>query len=73
MYKKTNYLITSNRNQVENISIFLSSQPIARTSHPKLLGVFVYDKLNFDKLCSKVSQSIEVMKEFTHQVPVDVL
>ena len=70
-------MIISNRNQIENINISLSGQPIARTSNHKFLGVFIDDKLKFDihinKLCSKVSQSIGIMRRISHLVPLNVL
>ena len=53
--QKTNYMIISNRHQIENIKFSLSGPPIARTSRHKFLGVFIDDKLKFDthinKLC----------------------
>ena len=52
----------SNRNQVESRHISMSGQFIAKASNHKFLGVFIDDKLKFDKniceSCSKVSQSI---------------
>ena len=67
----------TNRNQIENTNISLSCQPIARTSHHKFLCVFIDDELKFEKhinkLCSKVSQSIDVMKRISHLVPADLL
>ena len=75
--QKTNYMITSNRNQIQNTNISLSGQPIAETSNHKFLGVFIDDKLKFDmhinKLCSEVSQSIGMMRRISHLVPVKVL
>ena len=75
--RKTVYMIISNRNQIEHMNISLSDQPIARTSNLKLLRVFIDDKLIFathiDKLCSKVSQLIGVMRHISYLVPKDVL
>ena len=76
MYKKTNDIIISNRNQTENKNNSLSGQPTARTSHHNCLGVFIDDKMKFDKhiskLCSKVSQLIEVMRFISNPVLVNV-
>ena len=75
--QKTNWIKTSKRNQIENKCISLSGQSIARTSNHKLLGVFIDEKLNFNKhiskLYTKVSQSIRIMKRISHLVPVNVL
>ena len=69
MLKKTNCMMISNRNQIKNKNIPLSGQPIARTPHDKFLDVFIGDKLEFDthidKLCSKVSKSIGVMRRIS--------
>ena len=43
--EKTIYMSISNRNQVENINISLSGQPIAKASNHKFLVVFVGNKL----------------------------
>ena len=62
---------------MENIKISLRDQPIARTYNHKFLGVFINDKLKFDihihKFCSKVSQSIGIMRRISHLVPLNVL
>ena len=59
------------------MNISLSGPPIARTSHHKLLGIFIDDKLKFDmltkKLCLKVSQSIGVMRRISYLVPTEVI
>ena len=58
--RKTNFMIISNKNHIENKNISLTGQPEAKTSDHKFLGVFNYDKLKFNKhiseLCSKVFQ-----------------
>ena len=68
--QKTNYMIISSRKHIENINISLSGQPIAQSSHHKLLGIFIDDKLKFDKhlsqICSKMSQSVGVMRHISH-------
>ena len=68
-------MIISNRNQIENINISLSGQPVARTFNHKFLGVFIDDELKFDihinKLCSKVFQGIGVVSRISHLVPVN--
>ena len=46
--QKTNYMIISNRNQIEIMNITLNGQPIVRTSHHKFQGVFIDDKLEYD-------------------------
>ena len=70
--KETNFMIISNGNQIENMNISLSGQPIAQTSHRT--GCLHCNKLKFDtyinKLCSMVSQSIEVMRRISYLVPM---
>ena len=70
-------MIKSNKSQIENINISKSGQPIDRTSNHKFLGVFIDDKLMFDKhinkLCSEVYQSIRIMRRISHLVPVNAL
>ena len=73
----TNYMRITKRSSIENINISLSGQPIARTSHHKFLGVFLDNKMKFDKhinklLCSKETQTIRVMRRISHLVPMDV-
>ena len=72
--QKSNHMIISKINHIENVNISLSGQPVARTSNHRFLGVFINDKLKFDihinKLCSKVSKSNGIMRRISHLVPL---
>ena len=75
--QKTNYMFFSHSSQIENINISLSGQPIAKTSNHKFRGIFIDDKMKFDKhinkLCSKLSQSTVIIRRILHMVPLNVL
>ena len=75
--QKTNYMIISNRMGHDDLNICLNGQSIERTDNHKFLGVLIDDKLRFNKhvemLCSKMAQSIGMMRRISHLVPTNIL
>ena len=68
-------MIKTHGNQLKTKKKSLVCQPIAQTGLHKFLGLFIENKLkfdtNFNKPCTKVSQSFGVMKCISQLVPMN--
>ena len=74
---KSNYMVSSNKSNVCQYDIPIRGRLLNRVSKQKFLGVIIDQNLNFkshiDKICSKVSSSVGVMRRIRGTVPQPVL
>ena len=74
---KTKYMILSIRDKPRDLSLNIGSSRIKRTSVKKFHGEYIDDRLTFgdhtSKICSKMSQSVGVIRRLKVFVPRNIL
>ena len=74
---KTKYMIFSIKDKPPDLSLNIGNSCIDRTNVQKFLGVYIDDRLTFgdhiNKICSKMSRSIGVIRRLKSIVPRNVL
>ena len=70
-------MILSNRANKENVSMTLNGNNISRSTSYKFLGVLIHETWKFDvhnnKACTKILQSLGVIRRVSTMVPDNVL
>ena len=74
---KTKCMIFSARDNPLDISLMIGNSQIQRTHVKKFLGIYIDDRLTFgdhvNKICTKMSRSVGVMRRLRTFLPRDVL
>ena len=74
---KTKYMIFSIKDKPPDLSLNIRNSCIDRTNVQKFLGVYIDDRLTFgdhiNKICSKMSRSIGVIRRLKSIVPRNIL
>ena len=74
---KTKYMVFHNIGKPPDVNISINELPVERTEVHKFLGIHIDDRLTFSthaqKLCSKISQKIGIIRKISNIVPGNVL
>jgi hypothetical protein len=74
---KTQCMIVSNRNKLNNNSIVIRRLPVSMVNQTKFLGIFIDDRLSFklhvQSVTNKISKSCGILKKLSHFIEPYIL